>query len=113
MNETPRFLANRIELNKGRKNTFLKAFQFISTTFLILSLGLAIFLPFKRIAVSLALAAPLPGIPVDDVTWVRTTETSNFNTPNDPRDDSIDYTPNTDYTGPDSIIYQICDSTAS
>ncbi|WP_299060350.1 Ig-like domain-containing protein [uncultured Polaribacter sp.] len=30
-------------------------------------------------------------------------------TPNDPTDDSIDFTPNADYNGPDSITYQICD----
>jgi hypothetical protein len=32
-------------------------------------------------------------------------------TPNDPTDDSIDYTPKTDYNGPDSFDYQICDAT--
>ncbi len=55
---------------------------------MILALGLAVFLPFKRIAVRSALAAPLPGVPVDAVTWVKTTETSNFNTPDDPTNDS-------------------------
>ncbi|MCB4809693.1 Ig-like domain-containing protein, partial [Tamlana sp. 62-3] len=31
-------------------------------------------------------------------------------TPNDPTDDTIDYTPNADYNGPDQITYQICDA---
>ncbi len=31
-------------------------------------------------------------------------------TPNDPTDDSIDYTPNTDYSGSDSFSYEICDA---
>jgi len=30
--------------------------------------------------------------------------------PNDPTDDTIDYTPNADYNGPDSFTYEICDS---
>ena len=30
-------------------------------------------------------------------------------TPNDQTDDTIDYTPNMDYTGVDTLIYQICD----
>jgi choice-of-anchor A domain-containing protein/uncharacterized repeat protein (TIGR01451 family) len=30
-------------------------------------------------------------------------------TPTDPTDDSIDYTPNAGYSGPDQIVYQICD----
>jgi hypothetical protein len=111
MNETPRFLTNRLELNNRRKNTVQKSIQFISTTFLILSLGLAIILPFKRAAVTPARAAPLPGVPIDNVTLVSTTETSNFNTPDDPRDDSINYTPNPGHTGSDSLTYQICDST--
>ena len=32
------------------------------------------------------------------------------NTLNDPTDDSIDYTPNTDYNGTDTLTYEICDS---
>jgi hypothetical protein len=73
---------------------------------------MAVFLPFRKIAVGPALAAPLPGIPVDDVTWVKTTETSNFNTPDDPTDDSIDYWPDVPYLGggTDSFTYEICDS---
>ena len=31
-------------------------------------------------------------------------------TPNDPTDDSFDYTPNPDYTGADSFTYSICDA---
>ncbi|WP_396601720.1 Ig-like domain-containing protein [Algibacter sp. R77976] len=31
-------------------------------------------------------------------------------TPNDPTDDTIDYTPNADYNGPDQITYEICDA---
>jgi hypothetical protein len=31
-------------------------------------------------------------------------------TPNDPTDDTVDYTPNADYNGPDSFDYEICDS---
>ncbi|MBC3757494.1 tandem-95 repeat protein, partial [Hyunsoonleella sp. SJ7] len=31
-------------------------------------------------------------------------------TPNDPTDDTIDYTPNGDYNGPDTITYEICDA---
>jgi hypothetical protein len=107
MNETPRILPSR----KENKNTFRTAFQVISTSVLILSLGMAMFLSYRGGAVGPALAAPLPGIPVDDVTWVKTTETSNFNTPDDPTDDSIQYTPNPDTTGSDTIVYQICDAT--
>ncbi|WP_299064829.1 Ig-like domain-containing protein, partial [uncultured Polaribacter sp.] len=35
---------------------------------------------------------------------------NNGGTPNDPTDDTIDYTPNANYNGPDSITYQICDA---
>ncbi|MCB9297802.1 MAG: tandem-95 repeat protein, partial [Lewinellaceae bacterium] len=31
-------------------------------------------------------------------------------TPNDPTDDTIDYTPDPNYNGPDQIVYEICDS---
>ena len=31
-------------------------------------------------------------------------------TPNDPTDDTIDYTPDPDYNGPDQIVYEICDA---
>ncbi|WP_165454415.1 Ig-like domain-containing protein, partial [Hyunsoonleella pacifica] len=31
-------------------------------------------------------------------------------TPNDPTDDTIDYTPTADYNGPDQITYEICDA---
>ncbi|MFN5620728.1 MAG: Ig-like domain-containing protein [Flavobacteriales bacterium] len=33
-------------------------------------------------------------------------------TPNDPTDDTVDYTPATDFQGVDSFVYQICDATA-
>jgi List-Bact-rpt repeat protein/Big-like domain-containing protein len=35
---------------------------------------------------------------------------NNNNTSNDPTDDSIDYTPNTDFNGTDTLTYEICDS---
>ncbi|MFH4965171.1 Ig-like domain-containing protein, partial [Gaetbulibacter sp. M235] len=39
------------------------------------------------------------------------TATVNDNgTPNDPTDDTVDYIPNVNYSGPDSFTYQICDS---
>jgi hypothetical protein len=31
-------------------------------------------------------------------------------TPNDPTDDTVDYTPNADYNGTDSLTYEICDA---
>ena len=34
----------------------------------------------------------------------------NNGTPNDPTDDTIDYTPNNGFAGTDQIVYQICDS---
>ena len=39
------------------------------------------------------------------------TATVNDNgTPNDPTDDTVDYTPDPDYNGPDSFTYEICDA---
>jgi hypothetical protein len=108
MNETPRFLPSRIETIKGRKNTIRTAIQVIYTTILILSLGLAIVLPLGWITVNSAQAATTV---TDPVNLVNTTDTSLFSTPNDPTDDTIDYTPNTDWTGDDTFMYQICDST--
>ncbi len=108
MNKT---LPNRVESNKESKKSFRKVFQIISTTILILAIGMAVFLPFRKVTVGPALAAPLPGIPVDDVTWVKTTETFNFNTPDDPTDDSIDYTHTAGTTESDSFEYEICDAT--
>jgi hypothetical protein len=51
------------------------------------------------------------GVPVDSVTLVNMTDTSQFQTPNDPKDDSIEYIPGIDFTGTDSFMYQICDAT--
>ena len=31
-------------------------------------------------------------------------------TPNDPTDDTVDYTPDPNYNGPDGFTYEICDS---
>ncbi|WP_245925730.1 Ig-like domain-containing protein, partial [Algibacter marinivivus] len=39
-----------------------------------------------------------------------TATVNNGGTPNDPTDDTIDYTPNADYNGPDQITYEICDA---
>ena len=39
-----------------------------------------------------------------------TAAVNNGNTPNDPMDDSIDYTPNPDFFGTDTVTYEICDS---
>ena len=75
MKETPRFLPIRTGVKRGRKNSIRNSFKLISPAFLILSLGLAIFVPFKRTAVRPTQAAPLPGIPVDFVTLENTTET--------------------------------------
>ena len=40
-----------------------------------------------------------------------TASVNNNGTPNDPTDDSIDYTPTANYYGQDTIIYRICDAT--
>ncbi len=104
-------LPKRTAHHTGGKQTSRTAFQVISTSILIISLGVAVFLPFRKVTVGPALAAPLPGIPVDDVTWVKTTETFNFNTPDDPTDDSIEYTPDPDWFGTETLTYEICDST--
>lgn len=42
-----------------------------------------------------------------------TTTVNDNGTPNDPTDDSIDYTPVTDFQGLDSFTYQICDASAT
>jgi hypothetical protein len=104
MNEPSRILPR----TKGQKTTFRKAFQLITTSLLVLSLGMTMFLSHSG---SPALAAPVPGIPTDNLTWVKTTDTSQFNTPNDPIDDSIEYTPTPGFIGDDSFTYQICDGT--
>jgi hypothetical protein len=106
-----KILPKQIEDNTGGKKTLRTAFQVISTSILIISLGLAVFLPFRKIAVNPALAAPLLGVPIDDVTLVNTTDTSLFSTPNDPTDDTIDYTPDIGFIGDDIFEYEICDST--
>jgi hypothetical protein len=48
---------------------------------------------------------------VDPVTLIKEIDTSQFHTPNDPTDDSIEYIPGIDFTGIDSFMYQICDAT--
>lgn len=100
---------NQIEHNTANLR---KVFKYISTSILVLSLGMAVFLPFRQPAVDLALAAPVPGVPIDTVTLVDVWETSEFQTPNDPTDDSIEYWPDVPYlgSGTDSFTYQICDS---
>jgi hypothetical protein len=105
MNETFKILPKR----KGEKFTFRTTIKIVSISILVLSIGSSMFL--SSYIDNPAFAAQLPGTPIDYVTWVKTTETSNFNTPDDPSDDSIDYVPNPGYTGPDTIIYEICDAT--
>jgi hypothetical protein len=46
------------------------------------------------------IAAPINGIAV----------VNNGGTPNDPTDDTIDYTPNSNYSGSDNLFYRICDA---
>ncbi|MCB9297804.1 MAG: hypothetical protein H6559_32440 [Lewinellaceae bacterium] len=51
-------------------------------------------------------------IPITIISYpINGTGTVNDNgTPNDPTDDTIDYTPNPDFNGNDIIVYEICDS---
>lgn len=51
-------------------------------------------------------------VPTDPVTLVNTTDTSQYQTPNDPTDDSIEYVHTAVSTTPDSFEYEICDGAA-
>jgi hypothetical protein len=101
---------NQIEHNT---TNLRKVFKVISSSILIISLGLAVFLPFRQPAVDPALAAPVPGVPIDSVTLVDVWETSEYQTDNDPTDDSIEYVHTAGTTASDSFEYEICDGAGS
>lgn len=114
MNKTQSEIHPRREPTTPRgRRTLQTAFKVMATTILIASLGIAGFLPFMRYEARPAMAAPLEGVPTDVVTLVNSVETSQFQTPDDPTDDSIEYWPDTDWTGTDTFYYEICDGVSA
>ena len=102
-----RFLFNQKDLYESRMKSFRAMLKLPNFTTLILIIGLVFLLPFQWILVSPAQAAIAV---TDPVTLVKTTDASLFSTPNDPTDDTIDYTPNVGFADVDTFMYQICDS---
>jgi len=109
MNETSRIQSKSRASQEGRKYTFQTSLRFVSTWLIILSLGMAFLLPMGWAAAS---STQVDAAPTNAVTLENTTDTSAFNTPNDPTDDSIIYKSTGGDSGSDSFMYEICDSVA-
>jgi hypothetical protein len=104
---TTKNLLNKVNLLHARRRIRRAVTKVPFYTFSIVSLGLVLILSFRGTSTNSVQAATT--VPTDAVTIENIIETSQFNTPNDPTDDTIEYS----LAGPgtDTFTYEICDAT--